>query len=171
MTRFLLVISLMATILGGCSSSSGLSTPPLPSGWKTVTYHRIGIDVPASWMVEPWRANCGVAKPTVFIGPEGTSALNCPAFMASGAEVLLGARAFTGTGLHPTKQYINGLNAYLVSTDEVFHGHSGGTITYVWVTLIDKSFTIYVSVGDSSAFAGGAPGRAEEIVQTIHAVR
>jgi hypothetical protein len=138
---------------------------PLPAGWKTVTYHGVGIDVPSDWLVEPWRLTCGVATPTVFIGPAQPLATDCVASPPAGAEVILGA---LGTSSSKSVSWdLNGLAA-TVATQQV--AYLGATITNMWVSLPTKSVNISVSVGDSSVVPGGAPRRAAQIVQTIHPV-
>jgi len=94
----------------GTPAANHLSvTPPVPSGWKTVTYHGVGIDVPGDWTVEPRRPNCGTTTPTVFVGPEGIGVLFCPEFMTGAAEVILGARNFGKRPVVP--ETLNGLHA------------------------------------------------------------
>ena len=64
---------------------------------------------------------------------------------------------------------LNGLKALVTTREDVFHGTLGATITYTTVTLPTLGLSISVLVGESSRVFGGAPGRAEKIVQTIHA--
>jgi len=77
-----------ATTSKTTSTSTSL---PIPAGWKTVTYHGVGVDVPRDWQVEPWRPTCGVETPTVFIGPAKPFAIACVSNPPEGAEVVLGA--------------------------------------------------------------------------------
>jgi len=173
-----LLVGAVLAVLGvvGLASCSGstLSTPALPAGWKTVTYHGIAVDVPTAWVVQPWRQNCGVTTPTVFIGPAKPFLLYCPEFTTGVAEVVLGALP-VGRGLSTESENINGLSARVMTAAErqFFHGHGAGevSITTIDVTLPARGVSISVSVGGSAGVPGGAPGRAEQIVQTIHPVR
>jgi hypothetical protein len=173
--RFLVgpVLAVLGVVgLTSCSGST-LLTPALPTGWKTVIYHGIAVDVPTAWVVEPWRQNCGVTTPTAFIGPAKPSLLFCPAFTTGAAEVVLGALP-VGRGLSTESEKINGLSALARTTTErdVFHGNGATvTITTIDVTLPARGVSITVSVGGSAGVPGGAPGRAEQIVQTIHSAR
>lgn len=167
----LLALVATAAILAGCSTPPVLSTPPLPTGWKTVDYHGVGVDVPGTWTVEPWRANCGVSTPTVYIGPEGESYLNCPLYTPGGAEVVLGSLPFTGTSAPAQPGNINGLPSLVVSDREhVECGPGNGVMFRDWVTLPTKGLSISVWVAESTTCPGGAPGRTDQIVQTIHVV-
>ncbi len=168
--RVVLSVLGLATMAAGCSTPQGQTTPPLPSGWTTVTYHGVGVDVPSNWTVEPWHQNCGVSVPTVFIGPEQESVLFCPAFNAGGAEVVLGSLPPHGT---PSAQSetINGLTARVVSdmvTEQC--GHHSATFSEAWVTLPAKGFTISISVSDSPVCPRGEPETAAQIQGSIHAV-
>jgi len=149
-------------------TTSTSTSSPLPAGWETVTYHGVGIDVPNNWAVELWRPTCGVAVPTVFIGPAKPFAIACVSDPPMGAEVVLGALPMSGSKTVSTK--LNGIMAYVATQYEVYHGNLGATITNIWVSLPTKDMNISVSVGESPAIPGGAPGRAEQIVQTIHQV-
>jgi len=168
----LFVFSLL--MLTGCTPGhpTRLETPARPAGWKTVTYHGIGIDVPRQWTVQRWVPNCGADTPTVYIGPEGVSDLNCPAFSTGAAEVVLGALHRT---LGPSRSAtLNGIST-TVSTmqqQEVFHGTCGCSvvITSLEVAVPSYRLSIYVHAGDNPSLPGGGPGRADQIVHTIHAV-
>jgi hypothetical protein len=149
------------------SSTTSTSTP-LPTGWKTVTYHGVGIDLPNAWLVEPWRLTCGVTTPTVFMGPAQRSAIDCVANPPAGAEVILGAIGTSDSQSVPRD--LSGLPAAVATQGEAYDGKSGVAITNIWVALPTKNMNITVSVGDTSAIPGGAPGRAEQIVETIHPV-
>lgn len=163
----LIGLGLLVSAICGCSPTNAF-TPALPVGWKTVTHRGVAIDVPRSWTVEPYRSNCGVVQPTVFIGPERvTGIFNCPEFNATGAEVLLGASAVVQKSA--TTENLNGLTIRVTTHYEVYHGTLGATITFIYATLPTKAMTVYIAVGDSSRVAGGAPGRAEEILDSIHA--
>ena len=144
-------------------------TPPLPHGWKTVTFHGVGIDLPGDWTVEPWRPNCGVngvSTPTVFIGPEGISGLFCPEFVAGGAEVILGFRIVAQRA--SVTETLNGLRASVSRYEAVYHGRLSGTITSIFVSLPSQGYSVTVICGESENFPGGAPGRAQRIAHTIH---
>ena len=169
--RTLLALGVLAATVAGCSTLQGLSTPPLPTGWKTVDYHGVGVDVPSNWTVAPWRPNCGVNTPTVFIRPEQTSYLFCPAFMAGGAEVVLGSLPSSEAAPHAQSERINGLTAQVVSeTVDDQCGHSPVTVSEAWVTLPAKGFTISISVGESPVCPGGGPGIATQIRGSIHRI-
>ena len=140
----------------------------LPYGWKTVSYRIISVDVPSSWVVEPWRATCGVDVPTVFTGPEGSESVGC-ADIATAAEVILGAVPLKGSGTR--KETINGLKTDVYMKSDFYHGaHLSGTITRIWVDLPVYGVSVSVAVGTSANFPGGAPGRAEQIVRTIQRI-
>ncbi len=148
--------------LSACSGTGEGPAVPRPSGWKTVNYHGVGIDVPRTWTVRSWVPNCGALKPTVFIGPERLVERKCLRLSHPAAEVVLGSlfRFPRGTG---KMESINGLRAVIVT------GVAQAQVTHYWVMLPDSGFSISVSVAESSALPGGAAGRAEEIVHTIHA--
>jgi len=74
------------------------------------------------------------------------------------------------SGLASVSKDLNGIPATVATQDEVSNGNTGPTITDIWVSLPTKGVNLSVSVGDSSVIAGGAPGRAEQIVDTIHRV-
>ncbi len=144
------------------------ASSPLPTGWKTVTYHGVGIDAPGDWLTEPWRPTCGVTTPTVFIGPAQPLAMSCVADPPQAALVVLGALPMSGLKSVSTK--VNGIMAEVATQYEVYHGNLGATITDIWVSLPTANVNLSVSVGESTVVPGGAPGRAEQIVQTIHQV-
>ncbi len=169
--RVTVAMATLATVGAGCSTPQGLTTPPLPSGWKTVTYHGVGVDVPGNWTVEPWHQNCGVSVPTVFVGPGQASVLSCPVFDPGGAEVVLGALRFTGTTAQSTTQTINGLAAKVISQQmDAPCGQHSALVSSAWVTLPTKGFTISISVSDSPICPGGDPESAAQIQGSIHAV-
>src|SRR6202035_105996 len=102
-------------------TASTTSTPsPVPTGWKAVTYHGVGIDVPSDWLVEPWRLTCGVATPTVFIGPGQPLEMSCVAHPPQAALVVLGALPMRG--LNSVSTGLNGLMADVATRYEVYHG-------------------------------------------------
>jgi hypothetical protein len=150
------------------TSSFTSTSSAIPAGWKTVTYEGLGIDVPRAWLVERWRLTCGVAMPTVFIGPAQPLAMNCVADPPQAALVVLGALPVRAVKSIPTE--LNGIRADLATQYEVYHGNLGATIADISVSLPSANVTISVSVGESSAVPGGARGRAEQIVNTIHHV-
>ncbi len=143
---------------------------PRPTGWKTVNYHGVGIDVPRTWTVRPWVPNCGALEPTVFIGPERLVELKCLRLSYPASEVVLGSLYPFSQGTGRAKS-INGLRAIVVTEHAVEQGLgvTRGQVTHFWVMLPDSGFSISVSVAESSVLPGGAAGRAEEIVHTIHA--
>jgi hypothetical protein len=151
------------------STTSTSTSSPLPTGWKTVTYRGVGIDVPSVWLVEPWVLTCGVSTPTVFIGPAQPSEMSCEANPPAGAEVVLGALPIGGS--KSRSEELNGIPAYVITQGEAYDGNPGVAITDIWVSLPTENVTISVSVGDSAATPGGAPGRADHIVDTIHPVK
>ena len=165
------VLSLL--MLAGCAGHpTPRQTLVRPAGWKTVAYHGIGIDVPRSWTVRGWAPNCGAVNPTVYIGPEGVSSLYCPEFSTGAAEVVLGALHRT---LGPSRsETLNGVKTTVATMQqrELFHGTCGcsAVITSVEVSVLNFTLLIYVQAGDNTALPGGGPGRADEIVQSIHAV-
>ena len=169
--RAVTLLALVVLILAACSSGhpTGLRLPPAPAGWKTVTYHGIGVDVPRRWTVKPWRESCGVSTPTVFIGPTPSPfSADCVEPAGDASEVILVGLQFPATGRATTKA-LNGVKAVVTTREQVFHGTLGATITYMTVTLPTLGVSISVLVGESPRVPGGAAGRAKEIVDTIHA--
>lgn len=173
------VVGLCCVAVAACSraapstaipfASSPSTSSPLPAGWKTVTYHGVGVGVPSDWLVEPWRSTCAVAMPTVLIGPAQPLEMSCPADPPQAALVVLGSLPMSGLQSVPT--VLNGIVADVATQYEVCHGDLGATITDIWVSLPKANVHIFVSVGDSSAIPGGAPGRADQILETIHRVK
>ena len=169
---FLLMASVVIT---ACSATSTASLPPasvvLPHGWRTASYRTIDISVPGTWLIEPWKPNCGVSVPTVFIGPEGPNPLQCPAFNLPGAEVVFGAVPFgSPSGPSARRETIHGVKAVVYTVSGVHEASLTGAITRIWVNLPTEALTISVAVGESANLPGGAPGRAERIVRTIRHV-
>jgi hypothetical protein len=167
-TLRLIVVAVSTTLIS--AACSGPPTPALPHGWKTVTYHHVGIDVPRTWTVKSWFPHCFVSSPTVLIGPGRFVQMRCPHAHRPGAEVVLGSlfRFSPGSG---TKETINGIKARVVTETTHRDGERAGVtgdVTDISVDLPDRGFAISVSVGGSSAFPGGARGRAAQIVNTIH---
>lgn len=156
--------------LSACSGMAEGPAAPRPTGWKTVSYHGVGIDVPHTWTVRPWVPNCGTLKPTVFIGPQRLVERRCLRLSHPAAEVVLGSLyPFSrGTG---RAESINGLRAVVVTEHAVDQGLgvTRAQVTHFWAMLPDGGFSISVSVAESSVLPGGAAGRAEEIVHSIHA--
>lgn len=152
----------LAIVTGGCG---GPGTPALPSAWKTVTYRGVAIDVPKTWTVEPWTANCGVRSPTVFLGPQRLVQMKCLRDKKPAAQVVLGS-LFPFPAGSGTAATINGLNAKVVTNPTPRRND----VTSIWVRLPDKGFSIAVAVGQSADLSGGAPGRASQIVNTIHTI-
>jgi hypothetical protein len=74
------------------------------------------------------------------------------------------------SGLKSVSTKVNGIMAEVATQYEVYHGNLGATITDIWVSLPTANVNLSVSVGESTVVPGGAPGRAEQIVQTIHQV-
>jgi len=149
------------------TTSTSIS-PPLPAGWKTVTYKGVGVDVPSDWLVKAWVLTCGVSTPTVFVGPAQPTEMSCEANPPAGAEVVLGALPMSGS--KSASRVLNGLTAIVATQHEVYHGNLGAGITNIWVSLPTEGVDISVSVGDTAVLPGGAPGRADQIVETIHRV-
>ena len=172
----------MSVLVAGCAGGGGTggsgsapsaprTTPALPAGWKAVnTKYEIAVDVPADWPVVPWTASCGVATPTVYIGPQGAPS-KCTTY-ATGAEVVIGAFAYQGAQ-KPVTTTINGMTATEVVVHTPYAGPPAGTVTSIWVRLVSNTPTgvplgIYVVAGESADFPGGGPGMAAKIVSTIH---
>ncbi|MGH9831050.1 MAG: hypothetical protein ACREDR_48215, partial [Blastocatellia bacterium] len=135
--------------------------------WKTVTYRGVAIDVPDSWVVRPRHESCGVAVPTVFIGPAQPLSADCVALAYDASEVIMGGLQFGQPG-RPVAKTLNGLKAQVTTNEDSFRGPLSTPIIYAAVKLPTVGVTISVFVGESSQVPGGAPGRAEQIVGTIH---
>lgn len=173
--RGALAAGVLAVALGGCSASGSGSSPagkgtvpPLRAGWKTVSHEGFAVDVPDTWSVERWQPTCGVQSPTVYLGPEGL--LPRCSSTAPGAEVVIGAYS------HPAgrvKTTINGLTAYVSKTEVPYSGTpTSATITEAWVEMVGKtSLGLYFAIPESTSLPGGAPGLANELIDTIHEVR
>ena len=166
--RLLVLVCAESICCAGLAACSGPSPPALPLGWKTVTYHGIGIDVPKTWVVLPWFPNCGIRSPTVFFGPQRSVALRCERNNTTG-EVVLGS-LFPYPQGSGNRDTINGVRVDVVAETVPGNGFVGEArdFTRISVMLPAAHFAISVAVGESSAFSGGAPGRARKIVNTIH---
>jgi hypothetical protein len=183
MKRQLIAAALVLSIGGSavCDMADSASASA-PSGWKSVTHRGVGIDVPSTWAVrqtvKAWQVACGSNTPTIYVGPERRAA--APSCVAGpynhGSSVVLGSlTTYPRSGWHAKK--LNGLNALVrTSTRFVTFPHSdtsrrkGGELTDIVVRLPTKGMSIDIRVGDSSVFPGGAPGRARQIMETIHSV-
>ena len=132
-----------------------------PAGWKTVRYQGLTLAVPESWPVEQWRPNCGSPTPVVYLGPEGNPPASCPS-VQHGAMVVLGAKLPRG-GLW-VLEIQNGVRISVKSSDETVQ-QPVGTIRNIWASA--HGGDIFISVGQSAAFPGGAPRRANEILATM----
>lgn len=166
MRRWIAVL-LLSVAIGSFAPALGAgASPTLPRGWKVVTHRGVGIDVPATWTVQPWHG-CGVSSPTVLIGPAKQTYVLCPAASLNVALVVLGTLPLGAnhTWRHTT---LNGLAA-TVTTQQVTVT-DGQYLTQIDVSLPSKKMTISIQVGDSTDMPGGAPGRAERILESIHAV-
>ena len=172
MVRRVVLVLVMAAVLAGCSGS----TSALPPGWKVVSYNHIGIDVPASWKVEPF-PNCPPQVPTVLLGT-GSSDLMCSRANTFAAVVELGVPVplppphVDGVDvIGPVHEDINGLRA--VVTSFIHKGLCADrpvTVTGESVIFPARRTNVVVTAAESTSCPGGAPGRAGEIVNTIHAV-
>lgn len=157
----------------GAPSSKAASNPsPLPAGWRRVSYLGVGIDVPGNW--ETWRLNCGATTPTVFVDADKPTTLDCADITITGpAQVVLAAPPGDCEELAKSED-INGLLTFVHARkeQEAFHGTFGGsaTITTVEVWVPRSRLCITVSAAGTVKLPGGAPGRAEQIVQTIRQV-
>jgi hypothetical protein len=140
--------------------------PAIPSGWKAVSYSGIVLDVPHTWVVSTWKDPCGPYVPTVLLGPEPTAFLKgrCPANMSGAAEVNIGARQMPGV---THEAVINGDRVRIsFSNTKETYGSVETSVDQV-IVHIDNVW-IWIEVGTSTFLAGGAPGRAMQIVRTIH---
>jgi len=175
-TPFLLLAILMLGI--GLGIGLGLSAAPtskvirqfvpaVPSGWKAVSYRGIVLDVPRSWVVSDWKDPCGPNVPTVLLGPEPTAFLKdfCPLRLSGGvAEVNIGARPLAGV-THQAMIDGNRVGISFSNTKET----DGSVDTSVDQVIFHMdNVWIWIEVGTSPLLAGGAPGRAMQIVRTIH---
>ena len=169
---------LVVMTTGGCGGAGGNRPPPparttktavpLPSGWKTVTHEHFAVDVPVDWQVTKWQPTCGVASPTVYLGPQGMRLSRCTT-RAYGAEVDLGAFGYQGTE-PPVVTQLNGLKVYETVVHTSIPWPPQGTVTDIWMRVVSRVGTlgIFVSAGESAAFPGGGPGMAAKIVHTVH---
>ncbi len=165
-------VVLAVLVLAACASPArvrtGVGIPRLPPGWRTVTYRDVAVDVPGTWAVRPWHESCGVRVPTVFVGPAKPATADCVVLAGDASEVILGGLQFGPTG-RPRIEMLNGWKAVVTTSGALFHGPLGAGSTYAAVTLPTLGVSISVYAGESARIPGGAPGRAEQIVTTVHA--
>jgi hypothetical protein len=142
--------------------------PAVPNGWKAVSYQGVVLDVPRSWVVSTWKYPCGVTGPTVLLGPEPTAfmkylCLPYPQDMRA-AEVNIGARPIPGA----TRETV--INGNRVATSFTTTRMTDGSVkTGLDQVIIHGGHVwIWIEVGTSAFLPGGAPGRAMQIVRTIH---
>jgi hypothetical protein len=172
----LLAILMLGTGLGiglGLSEAPGSALhwqffPAVPSGWKAVSYRGVVLDVPRTWVVSGWQLKdaCGIGTPTVLLGPEPTGLMHlfCPAYSLGAAEVNIGARRPAGI-THATVINGNRVGIYFSAT-KIVHGTPEPSVDQVDVHI--DNIWITMEVGTSPVLLGGAPGRAMQIVSTIH---
>ena len=92
--------------------------------------------------------------------------------MSGAAYVILGALPTSARGAQ--RVVVNGLDVLVSTATEhlVFHGRCGCAVAIVTETIQvpSASISIFIRAGDAatSATPGGAPGRAQELMQTIH---
>ncbi|HXX89377.1 MAG TPA: hypothetical protein VEI83_04025 [Acidimicrobiales bacterium] len=166
-----LLVLLALGVLAGCGSPPvAHPAPPLPLGWKPVTYHLLAIDVPDAWTVRPWVPNCGATEPTVWIGPEEPVLLSCGAFDPGAAEVVLGAFPGSTGGWH--HQVVNGLDVLMSTSQEpaVFHTTCRclATTTTIDMDVVSQAVFVRIRAGESPVVPGGGPGMAQEVAHTLH---
>jgi len=165
-------VVLAVLVPAACASPArvptGAGIPRLPTGWRTVTYRNVAVDVPGTWAVRPWHEGCGVRAPTVFVGPAEPATADCVVLAGDASEVIVGGLQFGPSG-RPRIEMLNGLKAVVTTSGALFHGPLGAAATYAAVTLATLGVSISVYAGESAQIPGGAPGRAEHIVKTVHA--
>ena len=84
MRRWLGLLGASGLLIAGCSGTPAAShvTPPVPSGWKAVSYHSVQVSVPATWKVVDGM-HTGFCEgpftdtPTAFVGPNQGGASSC----------------------------------------------------------------------------------------------
>jgi len=177
-----LAVLLLGTGLGvglglsqATTSAGAVPSPTIPNGWKAVSYRGIVLDVPPTWVVKGWQLNdvsdaCGVSTPTVLLGPEPSELMKvlCPLYSRGDAEVNIGARR--PVVVKPRTAVINGLHvAVSFSTTKIIHGNPAPFANQVAVHIPIRDIWITIQVGTSPVLPGGAPGRAMQIVRSIHA--
>jgi len=186
----LLAIAL-ALVAVGCGTSSASTAPRLPKGWKNVASHGIGIYVPTSWSVVRWPTGvCGVTVPTVITTRTltRTSKIGCAAYYYTqyngSAKVTLGKETVTSKFHGRTHEY-NGLNVEettvvrQVMVHHVTFSADPGTVrrrpftnqypvTDITALVVSTGVWLTISVGNTTALPGGATGRAEEILASVH---
>jgi len=109
-----------------------------------------------------------VRAPTVFVGPAEPATADCVVLAGDASEVIVGGLQFRPSG-RPRIEMLNGLQAAVTTSGALFHGPLGAAATYAAVTLPTLGVSISVYAGESAQIPGGAPGRAEQIVKTVHA--
>jgi hypothetical protein len=142
--------------------------PAVPNGWKAVTYRGVVLDVPRSWVVSTWKYPCGVTGPTVLLGPEPTAFMKyfCPLYPQDqrAAEVNIGARPIPGA----TRETVINGNRVAISftTTQQIYGRVETAVDQVILHV--RTVWIRIEIGTSALLPGGGPGRAMQIVRTIH---
>lgn len=124
-------------------------------------------------MTSRWlpRDVCGVATPTVLLGPQPPwkMAIYCRLYTTGAAEVNVGARPPVDH-LTTRSSVINGLHVVVsFSAMRIVHGSPEPTIDQAYVHLPSRHVWISISVGATVALRGGASGRAMPIIHTIRA--
>jgi hypothetical protein len=181
---FWLALALIgASLLAGCGTGgnagqSDATQPPVPAGWKPVSYQGIEIYVPQSWPVEELAAHpCGGGSgPVVLVWPPATGVYYCPViFPPEGTIVTLGGpKAMDALGPE-TEQSINGVNVFVSTHDPVTgpknpapNNFEGTYFYYLHVRIPDNS--AYLDIESPGKTAESAFAQAQKIMSTIHTV-